>query len=182
MTPLCASSTSILLFLLQLESHLHLLLLVFCLLSLATPSRTLWHSCHAYNENALPGIVPQAALKEARADNDPKFWERLDIISVSIFVTALSSLSEAENESLNALLNWSQVPRLLFSLACVQKDCFHDPAVPSFIKDRVNMICLLLLLYVSSFMVRYMLVSIRNSSSFFLSPVNGVGVSIFTSF
>jgi len=98
----------------------------------------------------------------------------LGIVSVSIFVTASPSLSGAENDSLNALLNWSQVSRLLFSLACIQNDCFHDPAVPSFIRDRANMICRLSLLYVSSFMVRYMLVSIRNSSSFFLSPWRGL--------
>jgi len=78
-----------------------------------------------------------------------------DNISVSIFVTVSPFLSGAENDSLNALLNWSQVPRLLFSLACVQNDCFYDSAVPSFIKDRVNMICQLLLLDVFLFMVRY---------------------------
>jgi len=106
----------------------------------------------------------------------------LDIVSVSIFGTASPSLLGAENESLNTLLNWSQVSRLLFSLACIQKDCFHNSAVPSFIKDRTNMICRLSLLYVSSFMMRYMSVSIRNSSSFFLSPVKGVSMFIFTSF
>jgi len=105
-----------------------------------------------------------------------------DIVSVSILVTASPSLSGAENESFNALLNCAQVPRLLLSLACVQKDCFHGPAVPSFIKNSANIICLWSVLYVSSFIERYMSVSIRNSSSFFLSPVKGVGVFIFTSF